>query len=248
MSLCIEAALELATSGTPVFPCLADKRPATPHGFKDACADGTALRELWRRCPGVLVGVPTGEVTGFDALDLDTKHNEAKEWWQHNRHRLPTTRVHRTRSGGLHLLFKHDGSVHGTAGKVALGVDTRGNGGYLVWWPASGFPVLSDAPLAPWPDWLLAELRPKPRTAVSNTNVYCGDDRWLRGLIHTVATAPEGQRNSILFWAACRAGEAIRAGKGAEDFVIGVLRESAMHAGLTLREAQQTIRSGIQRS
>jgi hypothetical protein len=53
--------------------------------------------------------------------------------------------------------------MRGTAGKIALGVDTRGNGGYLVWWPAAGFPVLSDAPLAPWPDWLLADFRPKPR-------------------------------------------------------------------------------------
>src|SRR5262249_50298946 len=164
----LQAALKLAVSGTPVFPVLANKQPATPHGFKDATTDIVALHALWR--PGCLVGVPTGDISGFDALDLDTKHDAAKKWWRDNRHRLPPTRVHRTRAGGLHLLFKHDGLIHGTAGKIAPGVDTRGNGGYIVWWPASGLPVLSEAPLPSWPDWLLAKFRPKPRPSTPTTN------------------------------------------------------------------------------
>jgi hypothetical protein len=128
------------------------------------------LRELWRKCPGALVGIPTGEITGIDILDLDAKHATARDWWHDNRHRLPPTRTHRTRSGGLHLL----------SGKVALGVDTRGRGSYAIWWPATGLPVLADVPLAQWPDWLLDEFRPK-RARPPNSGVKRNyfPQRWL---------------------------------------------------------------------
>jgi Bifunctional DNA primase/polymerase, N-terminal len=238
-------ALSLGAAGYFVFPCLASKNPATPNGFYDAATDEAAITNLWRVHPGSLIGVRAG--LGFDALDLDP---QARGWYEQNRCRLPQTRVHRTRRGGLHVLFQHDDAVRCTASKITAGVDTRGNGGYLIWWPATGLPVLSDAPLAPWPDWLLNELRPKPRPSASasaSNIIRIGGDGWLRGLIRAVATAPEGQRNCILFWAACRAGEAVRDGKATEDLVTSVLLEAANHAGLTLREAQQTIRSGIQR-
>jgi hypothetical protein len=243
----LTAADKLAAGGTLAFFCLSDKRPACPGGFKTATSDPEKLRELWRQYPGPLIGVPTGTVCGFDVLDLDPRHPEAREWYSENRSRLPRTRAHRTRSGGLHLLFRHDDTVHCTAGKIALGVDTRGAGGYVIWWPSAGFPVLSDAALAPWPDWLLVEFRPKPKPTSSVADFHAGDG-WLRGLVRTVATAAEGERNSILFWAACRGGEAVRDGKAAEAFVVDVLVEAAKHAGLPEPEAHRTIQSGMQRT
>jgi hypothetical protein len=245
----LDVALKLADTGMPVFPVLANKHPATPHSFKDASSDSAALRELWRRYPGPLVGVPTGGITGFDVLDFDTtKHPEAGDWWRANRHRLPPTRAHQTRSGGFHLLFRHDAVVRGVAGKICVGVDTRAAGNFIVWWPAHGHRVI-DAPLAFWPDWLLAEFprKPQPSVPASTTIRFCGDG-WLRGLVRTIAHAPEGQRNSILFWAACRAGEAVRAGQADEDFAATVLVEAALRAGLPQAEARRTIDSGMQRS
>jgi hypothetical protein len=41
----------------------------------------------------------------MDALDLDRKHRHSAKWWVAYRDHLPVTRVHRTRSGGLHLCF-----------------------------------------------------------------------------------------------------------------------------------------------
>jgi Bifunctional DNA primase/polymerase, N-terminal len=242
-------ALELAASGIPVFPCAANKCPTTPSGFKDASTEPDEIRRLWRVYPG-LVGVPTGKGSGFDALDLDIKHQEARDWWRDNRHRLPQTRIHRTRSGGLHPLFAHNDVVRCSASKIARGVDTRADGGYIIWWPAAGLPVLSEAAPAPWPDWLLEEFRPKPRLAASTRveAAFTYSNAWLRGLVRLVARATEGQRNQILFWAACRAGEAVRDGKADEPFIIDVLTEAAAHAGLPHTEAARTIQSGIQRS
>jgi hypothetical protein len=95
--------------------------------------------------------VSTGFVSGVDVLDIDAKHIEARQWWGTHRDRIPATRVHRTRSGGLHLLFRHAPYVGCSVGRIALGIDVRGDGGYAIWWPTAGFPVLQDAPLATWP-------------------------------------------------------------------------------------------------
>jgi hypothetical protein len=75
----------------------------------------------------------------------------------------------------------------------------------------------------------------------------CGDG-WLRGLVRAVATASEGDRNSILLWAACRGSEAVRNDKAAEGFVIGVLLEAAKRCGLGELEAKRTIQSGMRRT
>jgi hypothetical protein len=72
----LQAALHLTEKGIACFPCLANKRPACPHGFKDAKADKEGVWALWRDYPGVLIGVPTGEM--FVVLDLDFKHVTAQ--------------------------------------------------------------------------------------------------------------------------------------------------------------------------
>jgi hypothetical protein len=244
----LRAALELVATGIPAFPFLLDKRPSCPHGFKDATTDPENLNELWQQYPGELVGVPTGSVSGIDALDLDAKHAEAIAWMKENRRRFPKTRTHRTRSGGAHLLFQHNDTVTCTVAKIALGVDTRANGGYVIWWPAADLPIVSDAAPASWPDWLLSEFRPKPQPPRTAAAIVSRGDGWLRGLVRIVAKATEGQRNRILFWASCRAGEAVRDGKAGENFVIDVLVEAAARAGLPEREAKSTIRSGMQRT
>lgn len=107
-----------------------------PRGFKDATSNPAALRRLWRKYPEPLVGVPTGKVSGLFVVDIDSgKHVEAGEWLERNSPRLPDTRHHRTKSGGLHLLFKYRAGLKSTASKLAPGVDTRGDGDYVIWWP-----------------------------------------------------------------------------------------------------------------
>ncbi|MEU9384352.1 primase alpha helix C-terminal domain-containing protein, partial [Streptomyces sp. NPDC048279] len=59
-----------------------------------------------------------------------------------------------------------------------------------------------------------------------------------QGLVQFVLAAHEGQRNTRLFWAACRAYE-----NGIGRALRAPLIDAAVHTGLTEREARATIAS-----
>jgi hypothetical protein len=238
--------------GYSVFPCREDKRPACTHGFKQASTDPDAIAELWRHWPGPLIGVACGEVSGFGVLDLDTKHTSARVWWRNNYARLPRVFAYRTRTGGVHLFFVHvDGmrcSVGRDGGPLPPGVDIRAKGGYICYWPAAGYPILDPSPPAPWPEWLLERLRPKPPLDTPSPHVHTwARDRGIDALIRVVATAPEGNRNARLFWSACRVSERIREGEISRRDAEAWLLAAALHTGLPEAEARATIRSGLAR-
>jgi hypothetical protein len=187
--------------------------------------------------------VRTGNASGIDALDLDRKHRQAAEWWTAHRDSLPVTRVHRTRSGGLHLLFQHGPDMRCSASKIAPGIDVRGDGGYVIWWPIAGLPVLHDAPLARWPDWLRIQLFSPHRPVPLRPTVP--DGHALARLVRLVAGAREGERNGITYWAACRAGEMVASRLFSADAGVALIAEAATRAGLPRIEAERTARSGI---
>jgi hypothetical protein len=253
----LAAARTLAGMGYAVFPCRPDKRPATRRGFKEAVKDHPeAVAELWGRCPGELVGVATGEMSGVAVLDIDAKHDTARQWWAEHRGQLLPARVHRTRSGGLHVVYRHRLGLNCSTSRIAQGIDVRGDGGYVIWWPAAGMPVLADAGLKPWPDWLVVEPPAPafPPPSISRRALAARRDD-LRptlhralGLIRTVADAPEGERNRLLFWAACRARDMVvedELDHAAGVQVLEALREAAADCGLTQREIDRTITSAM---
>jgi hypothetical protein len=144
-------AMNLArTCGYHVFPILENKAPATPNGFKNASRDPAEIAEMWRRWPGGLVGLATGGISGIDVLDVDSKHPIALKWWEAASKRIPPTRTYRTRSGGHHCYFQHAAGIGNTQGKLARGVDSRGDGGYAICWFAAGYECLDHtAPARP---------------------------------------------------------------------------------------------------
>lgn len=235
-----------------VFPCRPDKRPATPHGYKDAASDPEAIAGLWRRFPGPLIGIATGQASGVGAVDIDLKHDAALAWYQANHPRLPVTRTYRTRSGGLHLYLTHAPGIGCSAGKLAAGVDVRGDGGYVIGWGAAGFDCLDHAPPAPWPAWLLAELLPKPKPDPPprpSRSIHRGRaGSAIEGALSLIATAAEGERNAVLHWAACRLGERVRAGQLGEREAQALLVAAAIAAGLPEREARPTVNSGLRKA
>lgn len=163
MNAILQAALAYATAGIPVFPCASDKRPRTKHGYKDATTDPAVIADWWGQWPDALIGVPTGAASGIAVLDLDVKPDKGKDGtahvpdWQSRSHIIA-----RTQGGGVHLYFKAEGAPHCTSDVIAVGVDTRGNGGYVVAPPSPGYTWLngSDFSTLPlWPD----DLRPKKK-------------------------------------------------------------------------------------
>jgi hypothetical protein len=245
----LRAALQL---GLPAFPCRADKSPACPHGFKDATLPEAGLATLWARYPGELVGVPTGEITGFDILDVDGR-NGGGEWWAAHKAKLPQTRMHRTRSGGLHVFFRHLDGLRNSAGKIAPGVDIRADGGYIAWWPASGLEV-RDHPLSALPEWpvfLLIKLFPEPKSISARAQSRYEPpgstlDAKLHGIAARIERAREGERNSVLYWGACRFGELVRDGIGIDEgWLAELLEVAAAKSGLPPDEARRTIKSGF---
>jgi hypothetical protein len=236
------AALKLARQGVPIFPCGADKKPLTPNGFKNATADGTTVHEWWSCYPEALIGVPTG--IKFVVLDLDLQHADARAWYDENRERLPRTRTHITRSGGRHLLFKPNVLVKNSAGKLGPHIDTRGTGGYIVWWPAHGHEVLQGGVLAEVPGWVLEALNPAPVVVPFRRRVLRQDED-LIPLIRQILGAREGERNSITFWAACRLAEHVRSGQVSRNDMIDIVVDAATRVGLPPREAKTIALSAL---
>jgi hypothetical protein len=251
-------ALRLAEHGIPVFPCRADKKPTTNRGFRDATTDLLAMRELWRRHSGPLIGVPTGPASRFDVLDIDPRHG-GDQWLLEHQDKLPLTRVHRTRSGGEHWIFQHTPGVRNRQGKFNSGpipgVDCRGEGGYIIWWPGFGGSIVNPAKAAPWPTWFLEELLPKPQTqteqphytwaAVPGRNDPC---RIIERQLAKVAAAPAGQRherlrNAALFIGGVMAGSNLSIGNIEKLLLCAVL--SAGGRDVDEKNAHATITWGL---
>jgi KaiC/GvpD/RAD55 family RecA-like ATPase len=133
----LEAALSAAARGWHVFPCGADKRPLTPHGFKDATANPLTVRMLFDLYPGPAVGIATGP-SGLVVVDVDCKGDAPgyDEWHRLRQEIGPLaedTVLVETPSGGLHVYYAANGKrIGSTAGRLAPGIDTRAEGGYVI--------------------------------------------------------------------------------------------------------------------
>jgi len=237
-------ALKLARQGIPVFPCGPDKRPLTPNGFKDASTDPDIVHEWWTTHSDALIGVPTG--IKFVTIDLDLQHVEAQQWLADNRDRVPLTRTHRTRSGGIHWLFAPNDKVKCSASKLGPHIDTRGHGGYIIHWPAHGYEVLHGGALALVPDWIVATLAPPSPIRLPIRSLPAPSTASVRGALRVLADAREGERNHALFWVSCRMGEAMRAGTLTETEATSLLLSVGRTIGLRDNEILRTARSGFQ--
>ncbi|KAB1986555.1 bifunctional DNA primase/polymerase [Streptomyces triticiradicis] len=229
------------------------------HGVYDASTDPRRIRELFAAAPwatgyGIACGLHPHHLIG---VDLDTKSGTdssvaLRELALRHLFTIPDTVVVLTPSGGRHLWLSGppDVVVPNSASRLAPGIDIRGAGGYLVG-PGSrtGHGVYETAPgtsrlaPAPCPSELLRLLLPPPRThhpgpSTAGRQGQGPGQGQGQGLVQFVLAAHEGQRNTRLFWAACRAHE-----NGIGPQLTAQLVQAAVRTGLTEREARSTIAS-----
>lgn len=206
------------------------KHPRTENGKDDATTDPAQLREWLARWPRSNWGgrPPVGHLV----LDVDPRNGGHERLadlvLEHGA--LPETRTARTGGNGLHYWLALDGQVRG---KLDEGLDVKTNSGYLVLPPSvhmsgGSYRFIVKAPVAACPEWLADLLRPPVRS-------YSGGGVGIAPLIRAVDGAAQGNRNDLLYWAACRA--------VAQGIDPALLLPAALRVGLTEHEASRTIES-----
>lgn len=255
----------LARMGFPVFPCRADKRPATAHGFKDATTDPATIARYWQAEPRYLVGLPTGAASGLLVVDLDIDRDTgeavgeataaAKGW------AFLLTMPHvLTPSGGRHVLFRYAEGLGNSTGKLGRKIDTRGDGGYIIApgtvTPSGRYAPSPDLDLTRLPDLpaaLVQALTPSPsappppliqRAAISGDRAEKWGGAVLWAELVAVTRAPAGTRNDRLNRAAFAVARASIAGRIDPTHARTQLEAAALSAGLTITETRATIASG----
>ena len=154
------------------------------NGVRDATTDEVSIKRWWDRWPAANIGIATGRVAGFIAMDIDPRHggDDSLDKLLYLHGRWPETVEAITGGGGRHVLFRHPGgTVRNMTGKgaVAAGIEIKGDGGYIVAAPslhmsgqgyswdglAGTLESLIRKELTPLPDWLRKLLEePKRRT------------------------------------------------------------------------------------
>jgi putative DNA primase/helicase len=103
-----------------------------PHGVHDATTNESTIRRWWTDEPNANIGIATGAVSGIIVLDVDGEDGEASLAALEREHGpLPETPTVLT-GKGRHLYFAHPGVPVPNRVRVALGLDVRGDGGYVV--------------------------------------------------------------------------------------------------------------------
>lgn len=244
-----------------VFPCGEDKKPCIPkreggNGFLDATRDPDVIRRLFSHRHASLIGIATGIRSGFDVLDVDVKHDAARAWLTVAGSRIPATRTYQTRSGGFHILFRRAEGVHNTESYIAKGIDTRGEGGYVVFWYGAGFPCTDQSPIAEWSDWLLEALfyTPEPEPMPARVQAFRSNGGSVQNLvaatIRGLERAPEGSRHAALRAAACTLGGVLDASGMTKTTASRLLLDAVIQAGgarVDQRNALGTIGWGLEK-
>jgi len=254
MSGGLEAALACHALGLSVIPVRRDKKPLIEwREFQKKAATDSDIRKWWRQFPDANVGVVTGFLSGVFVLDVDGDLG-AETLAQLQKQHGPLPRTWRSRTGrGEHIWFRFPpDELRNTAGEIAPGLDTRGEGGYVVApgsvhasgaqyeWQDDGDPVLG-AELAQLPDWLLDLVRkrpePTPEPKVNGAHPPLDHQfRVLRQIFederNDLAKLFKGQRNTALNAAAFALGQLSHYGAWTEDEARAALQAACMANGL----------------
>jgi hypothetical protein len=234
------------------------KHPHTRDGVHNSTTDTDQIQQWWTRWRNAGVGIATGGTSGLIVLDVDPDKGGADSLQtlldEHGP--LPPGRVVRTGSGGTHHYFHHPRPLPNTASRLGPGLDTRGDGGYVVAPPSrhrSGNQYAlagGGVEIPPLPDWMLRMIEPPRRTPSPPVPERIGDpNRWAQaavdGEVGRLRQAVEGTRNDTLNRVSFRLGQLIGSGALHEHDVEPLLIEQGIAIGLREREVVTTVHSGL---
>lgn len=117
------------------------KHPRTRNGLKDATTDGRIIKKWQRQSPESNIGILTGSESGIVVVDVDAGkggfESLARLVKAYGLTVLDTLTVD-TGGGGLHLLYLDpDLHIKNSQGALDVGIDVRGDGGYIVGAPSN---------------------------------------------------------------------------------------------------------------
>jgi hypothetical protein len=261
----LEAALDYAGRGWPVFPCEpGGKRPLgrlVPHGLNEATTDADIIRTWWSIVPIANIGLTTG--VHFDCLDIDGPVAlDALETWSEGRPgddiEGPTAMTPR----GWHVYVAPTGRGNSVnLGEIA-GIDWRGRGGYVIgppsvkgdgtswgWMTGTPLDLGPDTPIIPAPEWVLALFDRRSQSVAPILPRHAGMTGYgcaaLERELGRLAMAQPGGRNHQLNASSYSLGQLVGArALGAEETGQALLKV-AIGLGLGEQEATATIRSGM---
>jgi hypothetical protein len=252
----LRAAIALATGGSPILPLdLTSKRPLIAGGYYGATINPATISQWWHKWPNALIAVATGVASGLAVLDLDPRHGADLGFADQF-----ATRKHRTRGGGLHLIFEHAEDLRSSSGKLGHGIDVRAQPGCFVWWPAHGYEVLSEGPIATWPADLIERHQEQMGTTTADRGVpilslptpYQANyaNKALRNRTAELIEARPGTRNNTLNVVAYQIGRFLARGWLDRATVDQFLLFGAERCGLVaddgIGSVRATLESGLQ--
>lgn len=261
----------MAGNGRYIFPADYRKKPVIKAWPENATMDPEKIK-FWFGNSDLNIAVITGHKSGFFCLDVDGeigKENLLKLEKLYSPIAQDTACMATTPSGGVHFFFKMPpkADIRNSAGKVALNIDVRGNGGYIIVPPGKTInkngklgsyewlnPKLtlncSNLPGAPY--WLLNLIlngRKPDRSGVGKNELYCNSrtsaygHKALENECRVIMAAPDGTRNDTLNRCAFGIFRLVAGGEILLNEAEDNLRAAAMACGLPIKEISTTMAS-----